>query len=238
MAIVVTPGPSNSVVGLTFLDICRRVCLECGIAGSGPVTVTGQRGEMLQVVTWVQTAWRELQQQQRQWSWMWRPLSVSLVAGGRLYDPLADFNVRAADWDKQAFRVCLASVGIADETALSYSEWACFSRLYDRGLLPAQRPTVVTLRPDKKLMFNSALNADYTLLAEYYADATELVRDGDRPDLPARFHEILIWMAARYYAEYEEAPLLMDIFQRRYAAMLARLEMDQLPDIKTESPSA
>lgn len=77
---------------MNYLDLCKRVSQEAGYSGSGPSKVTGQTGEMQRVVSWVQDAWIELQQQQKYWRFMLSSFDVTMNQGESSVTVAADYK--------------------------------------------------------------------------------------------------------------------------------------------------
>lgn len=222
----------------TFLQLCQKVRKECGIAGTGPSSVLNQLGEIDRVVTWVSTAWNDIQDLHTEWRWLWTSTSQALIAGGRIYDPTADWGLSVHEWDYDSVKLYRTSTGIGDERFLIFMPWDEFKQYYGWGNVTIQKPTVFTKRPDDKIMFNFQLDDSYTLHADYWATPSVLVNNTDVPAMPARFHDVIVWKACIYYAEYEEAGITLASMMRRYKAMLAKLERIELPLLQLGGPLA
>ena len=69
---------------MNFLELCRRTVEKCGISGSLTST-SGQIGEMLRVVNWVNEAWHDIQLSQSNWDWMRYEFSFQTIAGQQEY---------------------------------------------------------------------------------------------------------------------------------------------------------
>lgn len=77
---------------MTYLELCQRLHLELGIGqgppGTKPTAVTGQADKLLQIVTWVDQAWQEIQLAQEHgcWRWMLADCTLETTAGTQAYN--------------------------------------------------------------------------------------------------------------------------------------------------------
>lgn len=221
---------------MNYLQLCQKLRQECGISGTGPTSVLSQTGEMQRITTWVSTAWNDIQNLHDTWRFMWAQTSQPLTAGGRIYDPSADWALSVKDWDFDTVKLYRTSAGIADEQFLVFMPWDEFKQFFNWGQVLSQRPTIFTKRPDDTLMFNYQLDGDYTLHADYWQLPTTLAADSDTPGIPTRYHDVIVWKAAMMYAEYEEAGVVYAAMQRRYKQLLSELERLYLPVIQMGMP--
>ena len=72
----------------TYLEICKRVRQEAGIAGTGPASVLNQTGEYKRVVDWVASAWEDLQNKRSDWLWMQGDFTFVTIASQDSYTPV------------------------------------------------------------------------------------------------------------------------------------------------------
>ena len=223
---------------MNYLQICQKVRQECGIAGIGPTTVLEQTGENQRIVTWVATAWNDIQVMRQQWRWLWAETVQPLTADGRIYNPAIEWGLTVNDWDYDSVKLYNTSIGIADEMFLVFCPWDSFKQLYTWGAVQTQRPTVYSKQPDDSIIFNFKLDIPYTFHANYWATPTALELDADIPSLPVRYHDLIVWRACMAYAEYEEAGVLLQSMGRRYQKMLLKVEEMELPLLEFGGPLA
>jgi hypothetical protein len=60
---------------MNYLDMVKRVKLECGVAGVDPTTVTGQIKEIGRICAWVAQAWVEIQEERPDYDFLRKPFS-------------------------------------------------------------------------------------------------------------------------------------------------------------------
>jgi hypothetical protein len=206
----------------TFLELCKDVRRECGIAGTGPASVTGQLGELERVVAWTKNAWVELQNRSQSWLWMRSPFTFDTAAGTDTYaygvvtdSRLAALITRFSRWwplNSDGYSNVLAyltATGVADQQYLSYLDWNSFRHLYKRGAQTNNRPVHFTIDPQQQLILGPKPNAIYTVTGEYQQSAQILAADTDIPEMPVQFHQLIVYKAMTKYAGYRSAPEVM-----------------------------
>lgn len=89
---------------MSFLTLVNRLKLEVGASGSDLTTVISPAGEDKRLVTWINSAWMDIQNKRRDWQWMRRTATFPTVTGQPTYTPtqigLTDFNY----WARETFR--------------------------------------------------------------------------------------------------------------------------------------
>jgi hypothetical protein len=89
---------------MNFLALFQRLKTECGVSGSTPTTVVGQAGEYGRLVSWVNSAWMDIQMMRQDWDWMRTTATFPTVTGQPIYTTtqigLTDFG----KWARDTFR--------------------------------------------------------------------------------------------------------------------------------------
>jgi hypothetical protein len=230
----------------TFLQLCQDARREGAMAaGTGPASVLNQTGELERIVAWIKNSWIEIQGRSQVWKWMRSPFTFNTVASTNAYafgavtdSRLAAIITRFSRWwpldqDGESNVLCyLTSVGVADQQYLSYLDWAPFKHLYLRGSQTNNRPVHFTVDPQDRLLLGPNPNAVYTVTGEYQMSAQVLAADGDTPEMPAQFHQLIVYRAMEKYAGYRSAPEVMARGVSEGNRMLRALEGNQLPASK------
>lgn len=194
---ILTEEPTTTVdptsPSMTRLQLVQRLASESGMHDVGPTSTTGQAGDSLRMVNWIDSAWINIQQR-RNWSWLWEAADVTLPA---------DTNVVAGDISPQRYITDSMYYGTSQ---LAYMPWRDFSPTYRE--IQAGTPTTWSIRPDKALVFDAAPEAELTLTVERYRNPTMLAEDDDVPALPGEFHIMIVWRALLLYGGYDEAGAL------------------------------
>lgn len=225
---------------MNLLELVNRTRHECGISGPDLTSVQNLSGEAARVRDWVKTAWIDLQASKEDWNFMRSSVDFTLTADKQFYTPaeagLDDFG----NWKRDSFRCSTNGNNYLDEQLLNYMEFTTFRNLYMYANMrnTRQRPVVVTVDPQKKLGFGAKPDRDWQINGEYYRKPTDIVQETDSPDIPDRFHMILVYRAMMYYGGYEAAA---EVYQRgssEFKRNMNWLEIDQLPSIISGPPLA
>lgn len=217
---------------MNYLQLCQRLRSECGIAGTGPTTVTGQVGELLRLVNWVAQSYVEIQEARPDWEWMRKSVTWNTVAAQQEYSAstdmaLTDFGM----WRNESFRCYLTSAGVGTELILQqvgYTQFRDYYLLNTRRTVQA-RPQAITITPSKNLMLGFIPNDVYTCSGEYYHAPTVLAADTDTPTMPVRYHMLIVYRAMQKYGFYESASEQIQMGQTLYNEMMNKMQADQSP---------
>jgi hypothetical protein len=236
---------------MTYLDICRRTAVECGVASTVAITTamptTGlAAGSLGRIVNWVNDAWTDIQMDHDDWSWM---RSSNLLGGGVSFQTVAaqssyplgtgagTVGVIADNfgkWDCPTFRNYTTSVGFQNEMYLDEIPYDRWRDSYMLGAMRAQqtRPYVVAIGPDQSLCLGPPPNGLYTVTGDYFVAPSEMALDSDVPTgLPTRFHMLIVYRTMLKYAGYESAPEVYQRGSEENAGMYAQLEALRAPAI-------
>jgi len=200
---------------MNYLQLCQRLVQETGIADSGPATVTGQSGDMLRVVNWINDSWVKIQSMRPDWSWMWAQGSAVLAEG-------SDSITLPATVER------LSLVHI-NNGVLNPITFADYSRAY--LTTSAGKPNLYSIRPNGDVAFNATADADYTVYYDYYKAPAYFTGGTDAPTLPTRYHMLIVYNALRQYAQFDVAPELEAKAVLNFEDMLADLSRDQQPHV-------
>lgn len=214
---------------MTFLELCKRFRQEAGISGTGPSTVSGQTGELKHVVDWVSNAWDDIKIRHENWSFLRDEFSFSTVSGQRSYTTSQAGITDFAKWDLEHTKIYSSSV--ADEYLLTYVSYDDFRKTYMMGQAATGKPAYYTIAPDKSMIVYPTPDDAYTIYGDYYKAGATLTDDDDEPDMPARFHMLIVYKALEAYGMYEAAQDALTRGNKEAMRIMMHLERDQLPDI-------
>ncbi len=76
---------------MTFLQLCQRAAVECGVASNTPIqtalpTTVGATGSLGRIVGWINDGWTDIQMDSDEWTWM---RSSNLLGGGISFQTIA-----------------------------------------------------------------------------------------------------------------------------------------------------
>lgn len=214
----------------TFIELATRLRTECGVTGTN-TTVIGAAGEWGRLCNWVAQAWIEIQEEQPDWEWMRASCTLNTVANDGEYSP-SDFGLTDfASWRKNSFRLYLTSAGVGSQWLLPFKDYNSFRDYY---LLSSRqttysRPSEMTIAPNQNILLGLAPDDIYTVTGEYYKTPMELTADSDTPEMPTRFHMMIVYKAMMSYGAFESAPEVYSRGEKQYRDMLAKLRMNQMP---------
>jgi hypothetical protein len=234
----------------TFLELIQQTQIECDIPGTLIADVANQIRELDRLVRWVSQAYVDIQNKHNNWRWMRSRFTVQTATGpigtGDTYAPTACTDsrlnasiTRFARWwirdqnNRPGITRYLTSGGVGAETILVPMAWATFLNLYRTGAqtLNTSNPVHVTADPQNNLCLGPNPDAVYTINGEYQMSAQVLAANGDIPEMPTRFHNLIVYDAMRKYAFFESAPEVKARADLEEATMMSDLEEDQLPQI-------
>lgn len=228
----------------TFLQLCTRLTTRSGAIGTAPAAVTGQTGRQAVAVDCVMHAWELIQNDSTDWSWMQGEIAaVALTINDMDYSG-ANLGISTRFGEFKGDRLAPEgflylpwtiydnSIGQSDESALRQISYETWRERYDRSTHDANRPTVYALAPhDRSIRFGPKPDKAYRVRGEYRKSMQTLAADADEPDLPLRFHDIIVWRAIMVLAERDEAPVPVQLAERKYAEMMMALQRECLPPI-------
>jgi hypothetical protein len=223
----------------TFLDLAKQVAAESGTVTDGKLTtVTGQTGRLGNIVRWTNRAWRNIQTAHADWLWMRSTFAGSTVAGTRDYSG-SDLGVatRFGDFvytggeEENRYSIYRTATGPADERPLVYRSYDHFYTHFMRGVQTEDYPRFFTIMPDGRLALHPIPNAVYTVRGPYRKDVQNLTADGDVPEMPGRYHDVIADLAMEFLATFDEAAMQFPLVKLRKIQGFSELERDQLPKI-------
>jgi hypothetical protein len=226
---------------VNFLQLCQRAASECGSAGSGPTAVTGQVGEALRIVNWVNDSWLDLQSLHEDWKFMRMTASWTTVNGQPTYTPAECNATNFGNWFKDTFRNYDTAAGIASEIFMPYLEYEAWRNTYQYGGMrfTETRPVQMSVAPDESICLGPYPSDGWTCYGDYFSVPAYMTEDESVPGLlPERYQMIIVYDAMMRYGAFYSAP---EVYQRglnKYREMKGRLEINQLPDIRQADPLA
>lgn len=213
---------------MNFLQLCQRLRSEADISGTGPSSVVGQSGEMLDIVNWILQAYEEVQNLHSDWKFLQDTFNFSTIVGNAEYTPASVSLSSLNRWKRDDLRIYLAA---SDETYLSYVHWDEFRATYQFGSSRAQagRPSVVSVKPDSSLILWPKPDQVYTIDGQYFKKAQTMASNADVPLIPSNYHMVIVWQALLYYGAKLGAADVYSHAEKQFKKALRKLEINQLP---------
>ncbi len=231
----------------TYLELAQDLARECDISPV-PGAVTGQTGEYADLVRWTQRAYREIENRNR-WRWLRRAAQVTTTASDDTYAP-SDFTdttdsaaiSRFGSWrardPNDPPKIYLSSSGAGGERWLLVVPWEWFKSIYRIGTQNTGAPAHLAIDPNNNIVIGPLPNDAYVVTLDYYMGGQELAADGDIPEMPERFHDLIVYRAMEKYAYRESAGEVLARAKEEGRRILRQLELDQLDAVLFGEPMA
>lgn len=226
----------------TYLELCQKVARDSGTFPEGtPTAIAGQEARTNKVIAYVAEAWRSIQNERAAWLWMEAEFSKPTIAGVARYTAASWSLDRWADWitDSLHDRPSLVSIypvaeGQAQEGPLPFMRYRWWRQVFDVGTHDQNQPTYYTISPAGEFCLGATPDAVYQIRGFYRKTPQVLASDGDIPEMPARFHDLIAFRAGILLNKHDIAPFELDGAIEEHNALLNDLYRDQLPSMSSD----
>lgn len=228
---------------MNFLQLCQRARERCGMQGSGPAAVTGQVGEYLKLVNWVNESWLEIQNHWSRnegfyWRWMRGSFSFTTVAGQQPYLP-ANFTSPVTDlrfYLEKSFRQYNTAAGVSSELFMTRHDYESFRDQYMFGAQPEAPPVDFCIDlADSSVVLNKPLSG-YTITGQYVKAGAEMSANSDVPGMPAWLHMIIVYKTMMKYGIAKAAQEVYAEGKNANDEWMAKLISDQCVQLEDAQP--
>lgn len=178
---------------------------------------------------------------------MRRSFTVNTVAddGEYAYTDCTDTTTgsaiaRFARWYKGSYdwKCYLQSAGVGGEYFLHWLDWEEFKKKYRFGSQTSGQPIHVSMDPSQKFVLGPKPSAVYVVSGDFQLGPQILAADGDTPEMPSRFHSLIVYRAMIKYGFNSVAPEALQRASAEGAKLEGSLELDQLPRFRRGEPMA
>jgi hypothetical protein len=207
----------------SFLELTQRLRVETGTAGTGPVKVTEQKGQLAQLVVWIGQAYLDILNKWVDWKFAWAESSKNILAGQSDYALASDLR----QINEDAVYLSGGDLG-TDSVKLQFIDYDDYRR-HKAGGDGHGTPSAFTIRPDGKIRLLPEPNDSFMLDYEYWKQPVPLAENEDLPVFPDQYHDAIIWKAAMYWAGFNEAEAEFQKFNYHYETAVRMLEAAYLP---------
>lgn len=193
---------------MNFLQLVQRLHslarVGQGELATSPNSVANQTGLLGELVTFIQMAWEDIQNENPYWRFMIKEGSLILPQGSSTISPTAieDYDaLRFATSDGRGRFITFYRDSRADEQVCRYVSYQDFAYSFlARGERPTGTPGSFTVLPDGRLRFDAIAEEAFTVLLDYKRLPQTLTQNTDTPIMPAKYHNAIIWWAmVNYY---------------------------------------
>ena len=214
---------------MNYLELVQRLHRESGRSTAAPSSVTGANERHARLFDWVADAWRNLQIE-REWRWMRTTLDVSLTVAQQTYTAAELGAARFGRWrvDDDTYSPYLYIDGSPNSIwPMQYHNLDEFRALYVYRTWGNSTPVAWTFDEDNQLLVGPQPALAYKLRQEFWLEPSELTVDADTPDMPSRFHMLLVWRALQEVAKFDAAPEVLARAEKNHAELRWRILLDQ-----------
>lgn len=132
----------------------------------------------------------------------------------------------------------LTSAGLSNRNFLSYQSWGDFRSVYRNTIQNSGPPIYVTVDPQMNFILGPAPDNIYTVTGDYQRGPQILTLDADTPDMPSRFHKLIVYRAMEKYGGSLVAEDVMYRAKTEGARLLRQLRRNQNPKYDFTTPLA
>lgn len=215
---------------MNFLALVQRVHSESLRSTTAPTAVTGGNDKAVRMVNAVADAWTELQSEQ-DWKWMRASIDAPLIVGQQTYTAAElGISTRFGRWRKEDETYNARLYPAGSPNALWDMQWCDLDSLrqhYVYRNMGQSTPLVWTIDETERFIVGPAPAQAYQLRADYWKEPSMLAANDDEPDMPARFHMLLVWRALKEIAKSDAAPEVLSRAEANYAQIHDKLVFDQ-----------
>jgi hypothetical protein len=198
----------------TFLELAQECRSLSGTGGTGPVDVTTATGIEARIVNYVKNAWIDIQTHPKKWKWMWGDYLAPTPGGAPLQTILntRDYVLTGVKSVRvKSFRSYLTATGTGDRQRMVWAPWQHFQARYGVVDESANRPIQVTRKPNGDLVLYPKPNDIYSIEFEFFSTAQILALNGDVPNLPSDYHQLIVYEALKRFGKAEDAPEIIKL---------------------------
>lgn len=218
---------------MTYLQLVQQLRMESGIAGTGPTTTVGQTGELGRLVSWINSAYEDIQNKRNDWRFLRKNFTLALVPAQNIYprtSPALTLSGGAVkNWKRNSLRIYTDTVNFSDELWLPNRDWDLFRDNRLRGASSNQtgRPIEFSSDPSKDVYVwpKPDSSVPYFIRGEYYQIPDVFANDNSVPIFDTN-EMVIVYNALMRYAAYVSEPALFTYAQQQYGRLIGKLEAD------------
>jgi len=188
----------------TYLSLVKDLARESGsLSPSAITTVLGLTGRPEKMAAWVSRAYIDIQRERPgQWLWMKAEATGTLTSGAPRYTGLSFSLTRWGSWTTDSRNLLPVSIyepakGVSDEGELRQIDYDYWYARYARKQHDAGRPVDYAISPAGEMCFGPTPAQNYTVRFMYFKSPQVLAANGDVPEMPEAFHDLIVWEARR-----------------------------------------
>ena len=212
---------------MNVLTICGEVSKLAGL-GPGPTDIVGQTSDYGRIVTWVTEAWDEIQNEDQTWKFMYVEKSFNTSADKQEHT-LTELSLddMVDRWLTETFKIYKVSDGKSTERKMNPHSWEDFEFLFNIGDPPSAPPYDFTIRYPGDIVFSAPADDVYTITGTYKREPTTWTDKTTVPDMPSKYHWLIVYKALEKYAIWDNAPEKLALAMKQIDKLEGKMRRDQ-----------
>lgn len=222
----------------TYLELVKKLASKSGSMDEDAIaTVVGLTGRSRKIANWINEAYTNIQNWRRDWGWLTQDFTYDLLPGTNVYTPASFSLTRFATWsgDKDWYMPLTLFdplLGDSDEHEIAQVGYQYWKTKWDRGdQTDWDRPIEWALTPKNEIVFGPTPDQTYTVRGTYVKGPQTLAANGDIPEMPERFHQLIVWEGLRLMMLDDGAYQEASFPTVEMATLRHELDIDQLPEV-------
>ena len=215
---------------MNFLQLAQRLHSETLRSTAAPTAYVGANDRHMRLFNRIADCWRDLQNE-RDWKWMRGTTDNALTVGQQIYTGAELGAVNFGRWRPEDSTYIVQLYLDGQPNTLWYaSQWNLDSLRNEwvyRNTTVSSTPLNWAIDEEQRMVIGPKPAIAYKIRAEYWKEPTELAADADTPDMPERFHMLLVWGALRTMALDDAAPETRQKGEEGWAKLYGQLMRDQ-----------
>lgn len=232
----------------SYLALCQTLAQEAEITQQSgvPGAVTGQVGQLMRVCNWVRDAYKEIQNRHANWRWLKKPFNFTTIANQDAYaytsindqlliggSQITRFKRWLLNDPKDPPMVYLLSAGVSTQFPLTWLDFDQFKWLFRRGTQSPASPVYISVDDADQICIGPKPPAALSVVTGFYQRGNqELTADGDVPEMPADYHDLIWKRAIQKYAANSVAPEIYTRCNLEANSTMRALEREQRGGIR------
>jgi hypothetical protein len=215
----------------TFLNLCKDVVSDLGIAGGTLQSVSGALNqEQQRIINWVARADLYVQDMWADWKFLWvNDTAVTAQAGSSLLAPVIPTwaaNIQSIDTQN-----LWQGYGTAMARRIPYMPWDQFKSLFQvKPKTPSPTPSFFSQDPTGALWLSNSVPALTAFALAYWVIGSRMTTDQSTSPIPNNFDNIICERAKILYAQRESAPEILTGSSAEFEDLLDKMQAFCLPD--------
>lgn len=221
---------------MNLLGLVQALARESGTLDERQiVTVTDATGRIAKMVAWIKAAHSEVCTSRQDWLFLQGEFEGDTIAGIQRYTPAAWNLTRLASWGTtqdpgdDMFSAYPIAAGAGEEGPLCFIPWNRFYVSFTRGAQQPAPPKFFSIAPSGEFCLAPTPDGAYRVRGVYRKTPKPLAADGDVPEIPERFHMVIVYQALMKVAGHDEALFMRQNQEIEFRSLRSDMLRDCLP---------